>query len=211
MQPEQPIPMQQEAPNWFRGFLQGKTRIVLAWVFAALLIFLARTFPSWPGLMVSFAGATIRMWASGFLRKDARPAVGGPYQFVRNPLYLGTYLMAIGTLIAIEQWAFAAVLSVLYAVVYHSIILDEETKLIKIFGEPYRIYCQSVPRFFPGIIPQLSAQTQQQLLAVNPEPAHRSYDWELARKNKWWEPHLTFLALTAGIYLVATVWMRFTN
>jgi hypothetical protein len=210
MHPDQPIPMQQEAPNWFRGFLQGKTRIAMAWIFAGLLVLLARDYPTAPGLVISFLGATVRMWASGFLRKDARPAVGGPYRFVRNPLYLGTYLMAVGTLAAIEQWWVLGVLSVLYAVVYHFIILDEETKLIKIFGEPYAIYCKTVPRFFPMVFPQLSSQTSQNLAQVNPDRSHRDYDWALARKNKWWEPHLTFIALTAGITGIAWVWQSFT-
>jgi protein-S-isoprenylcysteine O-methyltransferase Ste14 len=80
--------------KWFRALVRGRTRVALAWIFAALLIFAARTYPSWPGILLCFIGATVRFWASGYLRKDTRPAVGGPYAFVRNPLYLGTYLMA---------------------------------------------------------------------------------------------------------------------
>src|SRR5689334_19604890 len=90
--------------SWYRGFIQGKTRIVLAWIFALLLGFTARKYPNWPGIGVCFIGATVRFWASGFLRKDTRPAVGGPYAYVRNPLYLGTYLMALGVAGSIESW-----------------------------------------------------------------------------------------------------------
>lgn len=143
-----PQPTQQQ-PTWFRGFIQGKTRIAIAWIFSALLVFLAQNYPNPIGIAVCFLGATLRYWASGFLRKDSRPAVGGPYAMVRNPLYLGTYLMALGAAIAIEQWIFLAVLTVVFAVIYHFIILDEESKLIRIFGEPYSLYCTLVPRFFP--------------------------------------------------------------
>src|SRR5690242_4328919 len=87
---------------WYRGFIQGKTRIALAWLFAIALGLSARIAPQWPGIGLCFAGATLRFWASGYLRKDSRPAVGGPYAWVRNPLYLGTYLMALGTALAIE-------------------------------------------------------------------------------------------------------------
>src|SRR5690349_13801 len=122
---------------WFRGFVQGKTRIVIAWIFAFLLGVMARKHPTLPGIALCFVGATIRFWASGYLRKDARPAVGGPYAWIRNPLYFGTYLMAVGTAWAIEAWWLLATATVLFAVLYHYIILDEETKLHRIFGEPY--------------------------------------------------------------------------
>src|SRR3954467_2732139 len=110
--------------SWYRGIIRGKTRIALAWIFAAILVFSARSYPSLPGIAVCFAGATIRYWASGYLRKDSRPAVGGPYAFVRNPLYLGTWLMAIGAALAVESWWLLGLMTVLFAVIYHFIILD---------------------------------------------------------------------------------------
>jgi hypothetical protein len=194
-------------PNWFRGFVQGKTRIVLAWIFAALLIFSARQYPQWPGISLCFIGATIRYWASGYLRKDNRPAVGGPYAFVRNPLYLGTWLMAVGTALAIQAWALLIAITVLFAVIYHYIILDEETKLQRIFGEPYFEYCRLVPRFFPR--PWRASQAD--LLKVNPELAHHAYSRELAKKNKDYEAYLSFIGLIGFVALVAWAWQTFGN
>lgn len=192
--------------TWFRGFIQGKTRILTAWIFAALLVFSARNYPTLPGVLVCFIGATIRFWASGYLRKDSRPAVGGPYAFVRNPLYLGTYLMAVGTAWAIESWALLGVVTFLFAGLYHFIILDEETKLQRIFGSPYEAYCRAVPRFFPRLWPASAAR----LIEVNPEPSHRRYSWDLAlsRQNKAWEPHVTFLALMAFVTAAAWAWQH---
>src|SRR5580700_1157202 len=152
--------------SWYRGFIQGKTRIALAWIFAILLGLSARNYPQWPGIVLCFIGATIRYWASGYLRKDSRPAVGGPYGFVRNPLYLGTYLMALGTALAIENWALLGLMTVLFAVVYHYIILDEETKLHRIFGQSYSQYQASVPRFFPRIWPPLFPAPKQVLSKI---------------------------------------------
>src|SRR5947209_6911495 len=114
--------MPQHPPSWFRGFIQGKTRIVMAWIFAVALVFLARDYPWWPGIVVCFIGSLIRFWASGHLRKDARPAVGGPYAHVRNPLYLGTYLMAVGTALAIRNIPLLVTVTILFAVIYHYII-----------------------------------------------------------------------------------------
>src|SRR5436190_1125895 len=111
-----------ESPTWFRGFIQGKTRITMAWTFAILLGLSAQRYPVWQGIALCFVGASLRFWASGYLRKDSRPAVGGPYAFIRNPLYLGTYLMALGTAWAIENWALLFISTVLFAVIYHYII-----------------------------------------------------------------------------------------
>ena len=106
---------------------------------------------------------------AAILSKDTRPAVGGPYAWVRNPLYLGTYVMALGTALSVESWALLAIASVLFAVIYHFIILDEEIKLREIFGEPYLKFCALVPRFFPRPWPA----SRIALTAVNPEPAYR--------------------------------------
>src|SRR3989344_969425 len=123
--------------NWYRGIIRGKTRILMAWLFLVALVFTTRHVPTWPGIMVCFLGATLRFWASGYLRKDRTLAVGGPYRLTRNPLYLGTYIMALGTLATVHAWVFLALATIGFAAIYHYIILDEETKLEDLFGEPY--------------------------------------------------------------------------
>jgi protein-S-isoprenylcysteine O-methyltransferase Ste14 len=190
--------------SWYRGFIQGKTRILLAWLFAIVLGLSAREYPTWPGIVLCFVGATLRYWASGYLRKDSRPAVGGPYAWVRNPLYLGTYLMALGTAAAIENWWLLGVLTVTFAAIYHFIILDEEIKLRGIFGEPYLRYCQLVPRFFP----RPWRTSSKALEEVNPELAHHHYSNELAMKNKAYEAYASFLGLIGFVTLVAWLWKR---
>jgi protein-S-isoprenylcysteine O-methyltransferase Ste14 len=188
-------------PSWYRGFIQGKTRIVMAWVFAGLLGVAARDYPQWPGIVLCFLGASLRFWASGYLRKDSRPATGGPYAHVRNPLYLGTYIMAIGTAVSVVEWRLVATVTVLFAAVYHFIILDEEIKLVKIFGEPYRAYCKLVPRFFPRPLPA----SQTALTAVNPDVAEHRFSYSIATKNKAWEAYWSFLGLMAFVSLMAFI------
>lgn len=190
--------------RWFRGFIQGKTRIAAAWIFVLVLGFFSREFPTWPGIALCFVGASLRFWASGYLRKDQRPAVGGPYALVRNPLYLGTYLMAVGTVWAAGNLPLLAAVTLLFAGVYHFIILDEETKLRGLFGEPYRLYCDAVPRFVPRPWPT----SQPALDAINPERAHRVYSWELAMRNKAYEAFASFGGLIALVALCAWVWKR---
>jgi hypothetical protein len=193
---------QPQPRNWYRGFIQGKTRILAAWAFAILLGLTARDYPQWPGILLCLAGAALRYWASGYLRKDARPAAGGPYAFVRNPLYLGTYLMALGTTWAIQSYTILAALTVLYAALYHFIILDEEVKLRAIFGQPYERYTQLVPRFFPRPWPA----KRESLLEVNPEQAHHHFSKELASRNKAYEAFASFAGLIGYVALAAYLW-----
>lgn len=193
------------APSRFRGFIQGKTRKTLAWLFVAFLAFSAREYPTWPGIVLCFFGATLRFWASGYLRKDVRPAVGGPYSFVRNPLYLGTYCMALGIVLSLQTWVWFLILCVSFAVVYHYIILDEEVKLKRIFGEPYTLYCTLVPRFFPRLWPAKA----QALMVVNPEMNQHAFSYELAVKNKANEAYYSFLGLVAWVVIAAYFWQNF--
>lgn len=199
--------MTAETLSWYRGFIQGKTRITLAWLFAAILVFSAKDYPTLPGIAVCFLGATLRFWASGYLRKDSRPAVGGPYAFVRNPLYLGTYLMAVGTAWAVANYWLLSLCTVLFAAIYHYIILDEETKLQRIFGAPYEKYCAAVPRFFPRLWPAPKATLQE----INPEVAHHSYNWTLGNKNKAYEAYASFAGLIGFVTLIAWAWKSFSS
>lgn len=186
----------------FRILISGKTRIVIAWIFAALLILNARKYPAWPGVFLCLVGATLRYWASGYLRKDSKPAVGGPYALTRNPLYLGTYLMAVGTALSIQHFTLFVAVSVVFAVIYHYIILDEEIKLERLFGAPYLEYKKAVPRFFP----RFSFPSQETLKAVNPDPAAHEFSKELLKKNKAYEAYVTFFALIGFVALTAYLW-----
>lgn len=192
----------QKALLWFHHAIQGKPRIIAAWIAGAILVFSAKEYPNPFGVGICFLGASLRYWASGFLRKDQRPAVGGPYAWVRNPLYLGTYLMALGCALALSQWVLLALISVIFAAIYHFIILEEEVKLFKIFGSPYQQYCQLVPRFFP----RPWRASRKNLLEVNPEKENLYFSRELARKNKAFEAYATFAVLIAMSSLAAYIW-----
>ena len=194
---------------WFRSMVRGRTRIALAWIFVVALAISARSYPSWPGIALCFAGASLRFWASGYLRKDTRPAVGGPYAWMRNPLYLGTYLMALGTALAVGAWALLVFCSVAFAMIYHFIILDEEIKLREIFGAPYLAYCALVPRFFPRLWPGPRG-FEQKLAQVNPEPGYRGYDWRLSMRNKAYEAYASFAGLIGFVVLCAWAWRLVT-
>ena len=48
------------------------------------------------GLPLALLGEALRLWASGHIEKTKALATGGPYAHTRNPLYVGSLLMAIG-------------------------------------------------------------------------------------------------------------------
>lgn len=189
----------------YHNLVQGRTRILLAWVFVFILAFFSRQYPALPGIALCFAGATIRFWASGYLRKDKRLAVGGPYAHSRNPLYLGTYLMAVGTVWAIGNLPLLAAVTVLFAAIYHFVIRHEERRLRELFGETYAKYCEAVPRFFPRPLPP----SRDVLNEINPEPAHHQYSWDLSKKNRAYEAYVSFAGMIGFVALAAYLWQNF--
>lgn len=101
------------------------------------------------GELLFFAGLLVRAWAAGTLTKCEQIVKQGPYQFVRNPLYLGSFLMMLGFSVLIRDWlAFWIVLGPLLAM-YLNKVRQEERYLARIHPVEWPAYMQSTPRFFP--------------------------------------------------------------
>jgi len=74
------------------------------------------------------------------------PIVSGVYKISRNPMYFFSALMLLGIGIAGASWLMI-VFVILYAVVNHHIVLAEERFCSAKYGEPYRAYMRTVPRY----------------------------------------------------------------
>jgi protein-S-isoprenylcysteine O-methyltransferase Ste14 len=75
----------------------------------------------------------------------------GPYRFVRNPMISSVALLLISEALFWVSWA-AWIWAGIFIIINHAyFILSEEPGLEKRFGEPYRIYKSSVPRWIPHI------------------------------------------------------------
>lgn len=187
---------------------RGKTRVFLAWAFVASIVALVRVEPGVGAVGVCLLGASLRFWASGFLRKDRRPAVGGPYGFVRNPLYLGTYLMATACFFCLSSPLAGAiggaVFSALYWSLYWVIITDEEHKLDALFGAPYHSYLRLVPRALPRLWPADAMLRRQ----INPEPGAMEFSWQLAVKNRAYEAYASAAGILAVLWGASALWAR---
>ena len=126
----------------------------MGFVFAAVFLWLARPNPRSLGLslLLVLPGLWLRGYASGYVRKNAELTTTGPYAHTRNPLYLGSMLIASGfALAAWNAWIFLA-LAVLFAVIYIPTIQSEEAYLRTHFVG-FDDYARAVPRLFPRITP----------------------------------------------------------
>jgi protein-S-isoprenylcysteine O-methyltransferase Ste14 len=140
------------ASEWSR--IARRIRVPMGFVFAALFLWLAR--PSWLSLAWSLwvvaPGIWLRAYASGYVKKNAELTVTGPYAHTRNPLYLGSMLIAFGFAGAARSvWIFLA-LAVLFALLYAPTIRSEEEFLRGKF-DSFDEYARRVPRLLPRVTP----------------------------------------------------------
>jgi len=104
------------------------------------------------GIPVSLLGLALRAWAAGCLAKNRELATGGPYAYTRNPLYIGTLLVAAGLAVASSSVGLAALFALVFLLVYLPVIQNEEEHLRKIFPE-YAAYAERVPALIPRLTP----------------------------------------------------------
>lgn len=74
--------------------------------------------------------------------------VDGLHQYVRHPLYTGTFLLLIGIFLYRPQ--INVLISVITIILYTIFAVGwEERKLLISLGDQYKVYCKSTPRFIP--------------------------------------------------------------
>jgi|SRR5581483_2463714 len=136
--------------SWSR--IARRIRVPLGFGFAALYVWLAHpTVASLIiGTLVALPGLLLRALASGHVKKNEELTVTGPYSYTRNPLYLGSLILAIGFALASRNWIIAAVIVVLFFFIYLPVIRGEEAFLRQQFPE-FDNYASNVPRLFPRL------------------------------------------------------------
>ena len=100
------------------------------------------------GIPVSVSGLALRAWAAGHLAKNARLARSGPYASVRNPLYIGTLLVAAGLVVASRSIGLGLLFAAVFGLIYLPVIQLEEQHLRSLFPE-YAEYAREVPALVP--------------------------------------------------------------
>jgi len=135
-------------------------RVPLGFLCAALFILFARPRPITlaVGAPFSLLGLLIRAWGSGHLRKNDVLATSGPYAYTRNPLYLGSFIMGLGFIIASGRWWLGLIFVALFLGIYLPVMRVESATLAQLFGERFREYAGAVPVFLPRLTPYRSSQ-----------------------------------------------------
>jgi len=103
------------------------------------------------GALMGVVGLSVRAYAAGYLRKQEVLTVTGPYAYTRNPLYLGSALLVLGTAIATRSWISSAILMVYFAVFYSVVMQREANELHRRHGASFEEYARAVPLFLPRL------------------------------------------------------------
>jgi protein-S-isoprenylcysteine O-methyltransferase Ste14 len=171
-------------PKPYADFVQ---RLRVASGFLLLVTFASlaqpRPFSMAIGLPISVVGLVIRGWAAGHLAKNQRLATSGPYAYIRNPLYAGTLLVALGIVIAAGSAILATIFAAVFVLVYLPVIELEEQHLRNIFPE-YEPYAARVHRLLP--IAKWSGRNAR-------------FSFDLYRRNQEYKAALGFLAAAAWL------------
>jgi hypothetical protein len=168
--------------------LLSRLRVRLGHLAGLLAIYLAQPTPEslWVGTLLALAGESIRIWASGHIEKTRSLATGGPYAHTRNPLYLGSVIMAMGLASAAASWWTLALALGYLAVFYPAVIRQEAAYLAGKFPEAYREWARGVPLFLPRLTPG------------GPRGTH--FTWRRVWANREWRALLAIPAVLALLY-----------
>jgi protein-S-isoprenylcysteine O-methyltransferase Ste14 len=170
--------------------LPSRYRVPAGWLVGLLVALLAQPVPAWllVGLPLACAGEALRIWASGHIEKTKRLATGGPYARSRNPLYLGSLLIALGVAAACASpWVVLAV-AVYFLAFYPAVMREEAAFLAGKFAGEYAAWAAAVPLFWPSLLPA--------------GPRESRFDWARVRANKEWRTALALPLLAALLLLL---------
>lgn len=129
-----------------------KTRVPAGTILG--IIFLLLMHPSirslWIGAAVTLPGCLLRFWAAGHIDKGKALTQGGPYAMTRNPLYLGSFLMALGIILGGQGYWLLPFFAIFFAAFYIPVMKAEADHLQSVYGREFVAYSRRVPAFFPA-------------------------------------------------------------
>jgi protein-S-isoprenylcysteine O-methyltransferase Ste14 len=145
------------------------------------------------GVAIAAMGLLVRGYAAGHLRKHKQLAISGPYAYTRNPLYLGSVLLAAGFSVASHSWVSTLLLAAYLVIFYPVVIRREKNELKTLYGDAFDEYASRVPPFWPRLSPAKSSGEH--------------FSWTLYRQNREYEAALG-LAVAMAILWLLMLWRR---
>jgi protein-S-isoprenylcysteine O-methyltransferase Ste14 len=199
--------------QWWQRIAR-RIRVPLGFVTAAVfLVTVARHAPSTAAILWSLAlvlpGIALRAIASGTVKKNRELTVTGPYAYTRNPLYLGSMLIAAGFALAALSWPLALLLAFGFAIIYIPVIASEEKFLRSAFPE-FDSYCRGVPRLIPRLTPAKLAAVQDLPVSqpVTPDTTH-AFSFALYLQHREYNAALGAVLLYLSLLLLHPVLQHF--
>ncbi len=144
----------------------ARNRILISrWNFGLVIALILFTAPIWkqPGVFefvmngVGFVFVVIavfgRLWSSMYIcgNKTKTVVQDGPYSITRNPLYVFSFIGAVGIGLGARSLLIVALIIVIFVMIYARTVKHEEKKLEDVLGIKYLQYKANTPRFFPDL------------------------------------------------------------
>lgn len=158
-------------------FEKFTVKVLVTLVCGVLLVAVADPKPGEAYFFVALAlillGETLRIWAAGHLRKNEELTTTGPYARVKNPLYIGTFLITVGMcllawggrtghpIVDNLNWILLGGFFLMFVAYYVPYKRKREgERLRKIFGEAWDLYDRNVGDYIPRLTAFRHPQTQ---------------------------------------------------
>jgi protein-S-isoprenylcysteine O-methyltransferase Ste14 len=107
------------------------------------------------GIALILLGQIFRVSARGYKADYSQESQAliqnGPYAFVRNPMYLGIFLIGLGVVAVLFKWWVICIFLAVFILHYVLLIVKEEKKLLETFPKEYDSYKNQVPRIIPAM------------------------------------------------------------
>jgi protein-S-isoprenylcysteine O-methyltransferase Ste14 len=150
-------------------------------------------------VMLVLLGLALRAWGAASAGRHTRTAeieadslaTGGPYAYLRNPIYLGSMILGLGFVGFLGDPWMLLLYGLTFAVLYITIIPAEEEFLRQKFPEEYASYSAAVPRLIPRLRPWLGAR-------------QRPLDWFAASG----ELRVALMLVAISVLIWVSLWVR---
>jgi protein-S-isoprenylcysteine O-methyltransferase Ste14 len=168
-------------------------RVRLGYPLAVAVLWFARPTPRSIGIgaVIGLIGLWLRAYAAGYLQKHEILTVTGPYARTRNPLYLGSAILAVGVAVATHSWMSSVFLGVYFTIFYPIVMRREEAELREHYGARFDEYARAVPLFIPRVT-----------AAKFPRSNGGAFSLAQYKKNREYQAAIGFLLLLALLFVM---------
>jgi protein-S-isoprenylcysteine O-methyltransferase Ste14 len=142
------------------------------------------------GGLLTLTGLALRGWSAGTIQKGEVLTVSGPYAHLRNPLYVGSFLIGAGLAAAGGSLLWLLLFLLFFVALYGPTVASEAARLTEQFGHRYVEYAAEVPAFIPRLKPYKGGGVSER------------FRWSQYERNREWE------ALLGAAGAFAMLWLK---